>query len=247
MRRALVAQANSVSHPHEYQFILSPSNSATQDATASNSTNQIASRLAPMIVFGTTTLNLKRDRGQFFCPVCRDRKTYVRKAATQFFSIYFIPIFPLGSEGEFIQCDQCRNRFGLDILTFDPDAENPELMIDYVRMMMLIMLTTGNVGRHYLDVVRDAIEIRFGMQVDDDELLEVAQDSERVEAQLIPFASRIGRTHDPETRFDMLKVATQVLSAEGFLSDEHRQLLSELGVAMQIDDDQARELWAAST
>lgn len=196
-----------------------------------------------MLIFGTTTLNLKRDAGFFYCPICRDQAEYRKRLAKQFFTLYFIPLIPIGNLGEFIQCDRCRHQFDLDILNFDPETEKREVMDIYVRMMMLMMMETGQVGRHHLEILGDAIEHRFQERPGEEELLGIAEDAENVDAKLIHYATRIGRTCDPAVCFDLIQVATQILASEGQPTPEHQELLIELGTALRLPDDVVRQLW----
>ncbi|GAB4421887.1 MAG: hypothetical protein Kow00106_19000 [Anaerolineae bacterium] len=64
-----------------------------------------------MIVFGTRIRAKVIDEGQFFCPHCQAQRLYWRKRATRYFALYFVPVFPLGQVGEFIECQTCHMAF----------------------------------------------------------------------------------------------------------------------------------------
>ncbi len=69
-----------------------------------------------MIVFGTRPKYKTIDHGQFFCPRCQQPRTYAHKKASRYFTLYFIPIFPMGSMGEFVQCETCHTMFEMGVL-----------------------------------------------------------------------------------------------------------------------------------
>ena len=64
-----------------------------------------------MIIWGSTTKNSVMQEGEFYCPRCRDFVPYSRRAVRQYFTLYFIPLFPMGTLAEYIECHQCRGNF----------------------------------------------------------------------------------------------------------------------------------------
>ena len=73
-----------------------------------------------MIIFGTRTRHKKVDEGEFFCPRCQASRHYTRKQATNFFTLYFIPLIPLKKLGEYVECETCHMAFPVDVLTAPP-------------------------------------------------------------------------------------------------------------------------------
>ena len=100
-----------------------------------------------MILIGTTTISLKRTTGSFFCPLCNDQRPYVKKAKKRFLTLYFIPVFPLANEGEFVQCSGCQKQFETDVLSFNPaqqEARRRSQAVAHVfRTMILVMIADG--------------------------------------------------------------------------------------------------------
>ncbi len=69
-----------------------------------------------MIIFGTKVRKKTVNSGQFFCPRCRAMRTYNHQKGTRYFTLYFIPLIPMGDVGEFIECSVCGGMFQLDVL-----------------------------------------------------------------------------------------------------------------------------------
>ena len=63
------------------------------------------------IIFGTRGIRSTIKEGQFACPQCASQQPYKHKKVTQFFTLYFIPLIPLGKKGDYIECQKCRNTF----------------------------------------------------------------------------------------------------------------------------------------
>lgn len=69
-----------------------------------------------MIIFGFGARTHKTGSGQFACPRCGVPRSYTRKKARRYFTLYFIPLIPLGELGEFIECDVCHTAYPLAVL-----------------------------------------------------------------------------------------------------------------------------------
>jgi hypothetical protein len=73
-----------------------------------------------MIIFGTRARNKEIGSGRFYCPHCQKERDYAHMQGRNYFALYFIPIFPIGDSGEFIQCKSCRRTYAPEVLKFKP-------------------------------------------------------------------------------------------------------------------------------
>jgi hypothetical protein len=73
-----------------------------------------------MIIWGWRALTKTVARGNFFCPDCVREQAYSRRRVRQFFTLYFIPIFPMKTLGEYIECDVCKNAYKDKVLEYNP-------------------------------------------------------------------------------------------------------------------------------
>lgn len=69
-----------------------------------------------IIIFGTRGVRSTVQQGTFICPQCQDQQNYKHKKVTQFFTLYFVPLIPLGNKGEYVECMGCRNTYITRIL-----------------------------------------------------------------------------------------------------------------------------------
>ena len=76
-----------------------------------------------MIIFGTTGIKTTIKEGQFHCPQCHSQKNYRHRKINKFFTLYFIPIIPLGSAGEFVECRSCKGTFVPRVLEYSQAME----------------------------------------------------------------------------------------------------------------------------
>lgn len=68
------------------------------------------------IIFGTRGVTYTKARGSFQCPQCRTLAPYRHRRIRRFFTLYFIPVIPLDLLGEYVECDQCRGTYKMEIL-----------------------------------------------------------------------------------------------------------------------------------
>jgi len=88
-----------------------------------------------VIVFGTRIRAKVISEGQFFCPHCQAQRSYWRKRATRYFALYFVPVFPLGQLGEFVECQTCHLAFEPAVLERKLSASKPGRTDDLAQML----------------------------------------------------------------------------------------------------------------
>jgi hypothetical protein len=74
-----------------------------------------SARRQTMIIFGFSSKVKARPAGQFQCPVCRAPRTYAELRQSRRFTLFFIPVLPLGSSrlGRVV-CTTCGSEFAED-------------------------------------------------------------------------------------------------------------------------------------
>jgi hypothetical protein len=91
-----------------------------------------------MIIFGTRVRHKVVGEGQFFCPKCQAQRPYKHKRATRYFTLYFLPIFPMGQLGEFVECQTCGIAFETRVLTLKGPAQPRPQMTNLAQMINTI-------------------------------------------------------------------------------------------------------------
>lgn len=74
-----------------------------------------------MIIFGWRTRESTTGAGTFVCPVCRSAQVFRRVTYRRWFTLYFLPVIPLGQVGEQFQCRGCLQRFSHPPLSLPSD------------------------------------------------------------------------------------------------------------------------------
>lgn len=69
-----------------------------------------------MIIWGSKARKTVTQSGDFFCPSCRDDRSYTTYKWEKYFTLYFIPLFPMELLGSHVECHGCRGEFNIDVL-----------------------------------------------------------------------------------------------------------------------------------
>ena len=80
-----------------------------------------------MIIFGTRARMKTIRSGSFYCPRCQTSRQYDLKQAKKYFTLYFVPIFPMGDLGEFVECQTCHMTFKSEVLRLKPPTPKADL------------------------------------------------------------------------------------------------------------------------
>jgi hypothetical protein len=67
-----------------------------------------------VIIFGMRTSESTLGQGMFDCPRCRTQQACRHVVMKRWFTLYFIPVIPLGKVGEQFECQGCFSRFTAD-------------------------------------------------------------------------------------------------------------------------------------
>ncbi len=93
-----------------------------------------------VLIFGVRVLLRTIAGGTFFCPNERADRPYLRRSARRWFTLFFVPVIPLGRLGELVQCESCRRTFPLDALDAPTSGELSSRLTDARRTAIVAVL-----------------------------------------------------------------------------------------------------------
>ena len=94
-------------------------------------------------MIGLSTTKPVIDTGSFECPKCHQQRSYQRKAIKNWISIYFIPIIPIGSSGEVLQCTKCKIEFPAKSAPQSQASDSPTSEDFAEALLVLVALDRG--------------------------------------------------------------------------------------------------------
>ena len=77
------------------------------------------------IIFGNRVRHTTLSTGEFYCPQCKTRRSYELRRARNYFALYFIPLFPLNTIGDYVRCATCGTNFQPDVLKMPEPPATP--------------------------------------------------------------------------------------------------------------------------
>jgi len=78
--------------------------------------NRKGNTLIGFLLVGINGIKKEKGTGRFQCPNCRTLTDYRRYELNRYFTLFFLPLIPLGSMGEFVRCSRCNAEFDISIL-----------------------------------------------------------------------------------------------------------------------------------
>lgn len=118
-----------------------------------------------MIFFGSRGRQIKLGEGQFNCPHCQTERPYKHMRSTVYFTLYFIPLFPIRKLGEYILCESCNQALDMRVLDYEPPSEKELLVAQTkaeleagmpIHMMEKKLLNTGLSAKTTTDILEHA-------------------------------------------------------------------------------------------
>ena len=194
-----------------------------------------------MIIFGTRGIRMKGGSGTFYCPQCAGTRQYTQRKVRRFFTLYFIPIIPLDSMGEYVECNYCHGTFRPEVLQFDPRADevrvNRQVTTFLKRALMSVLVADGNPSPAARQAALDAMKSVAG----DTSLTSPDLDS-MVDAALKRSMNAAGDIEsiadslDYAAREALIRACVTIAQADGTMSSVEEKQIRALAKAAQITD-----------
>jgi uncharacterized paraquat-inducible protein A len=98
-----------------------------------------------MIIFGMRVRHKVKGEGEFYCPRCKSQRAYLHKRATRYFTLYFVPLIPLGTLAEYVECQLCGTTFDLTVLNMKAPVKQrlPQINLPVLINDLPKLLATG--------------------------------------------------------------------------------------------------------
>jgi len=191
-----------------------------------------------MIIFGTRGVKSTMQEGEFMCPQCAATRTYKMKKVTKFFTLYFIPVIPLGRLGEYVECQTCKGTFVTRVLDYDPNKDRNDFQAVYEQAMrhsmVLIMLADGEIDDNEMTAVLEIIN-KFGHNnLTREELETYVSQVQANQEPIHTYLSKIGPSLNEHGKEIIIKCALSVAFADGNIEAKELKLITEMAKAMEM-------------
>ena len=76
------------------------------------------------IIWGSRGMTSHVGSGEFYCPRCDDHGGYELKSVRRWFTLYWIPVFPISGHERYVECTHCRQAFDERVLDMEPPSRS---------------------------------------------------------------------------------------------------------------------------
>ncbi len=189
-----------------------------------------------LIIFGLRVFYRTLAQGVFHCRRCGGDRRYRLRSGRRWFTLFFIPLIPLNTVGQHVQCTTCRTRYLTDVLRQPTTAQMQAALPAGMRAAVATMLRSGDPASPATR--RRAIEAVIGSGVPDydDDLL--TADIGQPLGALRPALSRVGAQLTVQAREWYLADVIRIAMADGQLTEGERH--AALAIGMDLGMTQAQ-------
>ncbi len=203
-----------------------------------------------MIIIGSTQLTFTKSSGSFHCPNCDQLREYRHRTKREFLTIYFIPLIPLQSVGEFVECSTCRGTFEPDVARMTAEqirASHRYAALEMIRCALVIIVAADDdVSDEELAAVRDFARQHELPDVTIAQILREAAAVQQSNMDLLQYISHVAQQLSEEDKELLVHHAFLAATAAGELSEPRGELLKDLPEAIGIHETRFREIVAAA-
>jgi len=202
-----------------------------------------------MIIFGTRGVTSTIKEGDFHCPQCNNNQYYRHRKVTKFFTLYFIPLIPLESSGEYVECKNCKGTFIPRVL--EQGSENEEFMALYEeamrQSMIKMMLVDGVIDENEKKIVIDIIN-RFGNNdIDEIQLNNLIEANLKDNNSVTYYLKQISGSLNEHGKETIIKCALHVALSDGDFDESEKQMIIEMGDALEMSSSHLKGIFSEMT
>ena len=198
-----------------------------------------------LIFCGTHGVTYTTDRGVFHCPSC-GRQPYEKKRVRRFFSLFSIPLVPLGLLGEYVECSQCGDTYRPDVLDFDPEVAKREVEAEsqagIKRTMVLMCLADGVIDDKEVAEIRRIYTEVAGKEIAESQVWDEIARAREDGRQLTEYLSSLVGVLNDRGKELIIRAAFLVAASDGDFQEPEQHLMVELGEALEVSSARLRSV-----
>lgn len=192
----------------------------------------------PFIIWGSKGVTSNVANGDFHCPNC-GTSPYTHKRVQRYFTLYWIPLFPLNTLGEYVECELCAQGYDPEILAYDP-SEGMQVFFSQLdlaarRLMAAMVIADGAIDEAELQAMVEASEKLPGGMMSLEEAQAAVDDAMAHPAAPVDVVRDVKDMLNDQGKQLLLYVACEIAGADGDIADDEKMLLLQIGEALDLD------------
>ncbi len=189
-----------------------------------------------LIIFGLRVFYRTIAQGTFYCRRCGGDRQYRKRFGRRWFTLFFLPVIPLNSVGEHVQCSTCRTRYVPDVLNQPTTAQMQAALPAGMRAAVSAMLRSGDPAS---PVSRQrAIEAVIGAGTPGYNEAMLSADLMQPFESIRPALNQVGGQLTIQAREWYLAEVIRIAMADGPLTETERHAALAIGVDLGMTQAQ---------
>ena len=189
-----------------------------------------------LIIFGLRVFYRTIAQGTFYCRRCGGDRQYRQRSGRRWFTLFFLPVIPLNSVGEHVQCTTCRTRYVTDVLNQPTTAQMQAALPAGMRAAVSAMLRSGDPAS---PVSRQrAIEAVIGAGTPGYNEATLSDDLMQPFESIRPALNQVGGQLTIQAREWYLAEVIRIAMADGPLTETERHAALAIGVDLGMTQAQ---------
>ena len=181
-----------------------------------------------LIIFGLRVFYRTIAQGTFHCRRCGGDRQYRHRSGRRWFTLFFLPVIPLNSVGENVQCTTCRTRYVTDVLSQPTTAQMQAALPIGMRAAVSAMLRSGDPSSPVSR--QQAIEAVIGAGTPGYDEAMLDADLTMPFDSIRPALNQVGAQLTVQAREWYLADVIRIAMADGPLTDGERQAALAIGL-----------------
>ncbi len=199
-----------------------------------------------MFIAGTFDWASTLEQGEFLCPKCGTNKTYQRKVARTFVTLYFVPVLPVGGLHEFVICRGCRQRFEPSILAASRAGQmqkQPQALQavgsfdeELLRLMSLMIIEDDYVTEAEIQMAQRIYQGMLMRELPRTDLERSCREVLNLRINTMRYIGAAGKGMTHDQKIMAVQAMFAVAGAEGQISPKRLKSLMDAQQQLELDD-----------
>lgn len=191
-----------------------------------------------MIIFGTKSTRKLLDQGSFNCPQCQNDSPFEKRRARSWFHLYFIPIIPLKTYPNYVECKGCKATFVEGVLNADTGAASDGIRAEFETASVMILArmawADGKIEMQEIQAIYETVNALCVREFSREEIEAEIDKAEDSHEDALAVATRVGHLLNDEGKELILEAVFRVAAADGDFAKEENEMLLEIGAGLGL-------------
>lgn len=186
-----------------------------------------------MIIFGTKSTNKVLDRGTFLCPNCESETSFEKRRAKSWFHLYFIPLIPLKTYPNFVECRSCAATFVEGVLNSSNHANSNGIRAEFEKASLAILVrmawADGKIERDEVEAIHSVVNHMSTHEYSYEDIESEISAAENSHEDALSVAKNVGNMINDSGREIILQAVFHVAVSDGEFAEQEQDLIWQIG------------------